>query len=78
LGYGDYFPHLTGHGLGLDIHEGPIIDKGRNDLLEKNMVLTIEPGVYLPGVGATRIEDMVLITENGCEVLTKTERNLVY
>lgn len=78
LGYGEYFPHLTGHGLGLDIHEGPIIDRGRNDLLAKNMVLTIEPGVYLPGVGAVRIEDMVLITENGCEVLTKTERSLSY
>ena len=77
LGYGDYFPHLTGHGLGLDIHEGPIIDKGRTDILEKNMVVTIEPGVYLPGVGAVRIEDMVLITEGGYEVLTQTKRDLI-
>ncbi|MDM5196728.1 Xaa-Pro peptidase family protein [Fictibacillus enclensis] len=77
LGYGEYFPHLTGHGLGIDIHEGPIIDKGRTDILQKNMVLTIEPGVYLPGVGAVRIEDMVLITEDGYELLTCTKRNLI-
>ncbi|PLR86807.1 hypothetical protein CVD25_18015 [Bacillus canaveralius] len=77
LGYGEYFPHLTGHGLGIDIHEGPIIDKGRTDILQKNMVLTIEPGVYLPGVGAVRIEDMVLITEDGYEILTQTKRNLI-
>jgi Xaa-Pro aminopeptidase len=77
LGYGDYFPHLTGHGLGLDIHEGPIIDKGRTDILEKNMVVTVEPGVYLPRVGAVRIEDMVLITENGFEILTQTKRDLI-
>lgn len=77
LGYGDYFPHLTGHGLGLDIHEEPIIDKGRTDILEKNMVVTIEPGVYLPRVGAVRIEDMVLITENGYEILTQTKRDLI-
>jgi Xaa-Pro aminopeptidase len=77
LGYGNYFPHLTGHGLGLDIHEDPIIDKGRTDVLERNMVVTIEPGVYLPGVGAVRIEDMVLITEDGYEVLTQTKRDLI-
>jgi Xaa-Pro aminopeptidase len=77
LGYGKYFPHLTGHGLGIDIHESPIIDKGRTDILQKNMVLTIEPGVYLPGVGAVRIEDMVLITEDGYEILTHTKRDLI-
>lgn len=77
LGYGEYFPHLTGHGLGIDIHEGPIIDKERTDILQKNMVLTIEPGVYLPGVGAVRIEDMVLITDDGYEILTQTRRDLI-
>ena len=74
---GDYFPHLTGHGLGLSIHEQPIIDRGVNTILKPNMVVTIEPGIYLPGVGAARVEDMVLITETGCEVLTKTERELI-
>ncbi|MEI6530451.1 MAG: Xaa-Pro peptidase family protein [bacterium] len=76
-GYGDFFPHLTGHGLGLEIHELPILDRQMTILLEPNMVLTIEPGIYLPGVGAARVEDMVLVTAGGCELLTKTPRELV-
>jgi Xaa-Pro aminopeptidase len=76
-GYGPYFPHLTGHGLGLEIHELPIIDKGNSTRLEEGMVLTIEPGIYLPGIGAARIEDMVLITREGAELLTHTPRNLI-
>lgn len=76
-GLGRYFPHLTGHGLGLSIHEDPIIDQGIDMVLEPNMVVTIEPGIYLPGVGAARVEDMVLITKTGCEVLTKMERELI-
>lgn len=76
-GFGEYFPHLTGHGVGIDIHEYPILDKGIETILEPNMVTTVEPGIYLPGVGAARVEDMVLITEDGSEVLTKTERNLI-
>ncbi len=75
-GYGDYFPHLTGHGLGLDVHEMPIIDKDSKILLKPGMIVTIEPGIYVEGVGACRIEDMLLITENGCELLTKTPREL--
>lgn len=76
-GYGPYFPHLTGHGLGLEIHELPIIDRGSQTCLEEGMVLTIEPGVYFPGVGAARIEDMILITHDGAELLTSTPRNLI-
>lgn len=76
-GYGSNFPHLTGHGLGMSIHEKPIIDVGSNTILMPNMVVTIEPGIYVEGVGAARVEDMVLITETGCEVLTKTDRNLI-
>ena len=76
-GFGGYFPHLTGHGLGHSIHEIPIIDRGVDTVLEPNMVVTIEPGIYLPGVGAARVEDMVLITETGHEVLTETERELI-
>ncbi|MFQ5794278.1 MAG: M24 family metallopeptidase [Candidatus Bipolaricaulia bacterium] len=76
-GLGDHFPHLTGHGLGLAIHEMPILDVGRETVLEPNMVVTVEPGIYLAGVGAARVEDMVLVTEDGHEVLTKTERELI-
>lgn len=76
-GYGSNFPHLTGHGLGMSIHEKPIIDVGSKTILMPNMVVTIEPGIYVEGVGAARVEDMVLITETGCEVLTKTDRNLI-
>ena len=70
-------PHLTGHGLGLSIHERPIIDRGVDTILKPGMVVTIEPGIYLPGVGAARVEDMVLITETGYEILTRTERELI-
>jgi len=76
-GYGKYFPHITGHGLGISIHEKPIIDIKVNDKLEPNMVITIEPGIYLEGVGAARVEDMVLVTKEGHEVLTNTERELI-
>lgn len=76
-GFGKYFPHLTGHGLGLSIHEEPIVDRSVGTMLKPNMVVTVEPGIYLPGVGAARVEDMVLITETGYEVLTETERELI-
>lgn len=76
-GLADRFPHLTGHGLGYDIHEAPIIDAGSDAQLEPGMVVTIEPGVYVPGIGAARIEDMVLVTESGREVLTDLPRDLV-
>lgn len=73
----EYFPHLTGHGLGYDIHEAPLIDAGNDDTLEPGMVVTIEPGVYKTGVGGARIEDMVLVTDDGHEVLTDAPRDLV-
>lgn len=76
-GYGEYFPHLTGHGVGIDIHEHPILDKGVKMVLEPNMVTTVEPGIYLPEVGAARVEDMVLVTEDGSEILTQTKRSLM-
>ncbi|MFW6195809.1 MAG: M24 family metallopeptidase [Thermoplasmatota archaeon] len=75
-GYEEYFPHLTGHGVGCDIHENPIIDEGHQTELKPGMIATIEPGIYKEGVGGARIEDMVLITDSGYEVLTEAPRNL--
>jgi Xaa-Pro aminopeptidase len=68
-GLGRYFTHSTGHGVGLEIHEAPRVAAGQPEVLQPGMVITIEPGVYLPGKWGVRIEDMVLVTERGCEVL---------
>jgi len=70
-GLGDYFIHRTGHGVGLDVHELPWVEGNSKQVLRPGMVLTIEPGVYIPGFGGVRIEDMVLVTKEGCEVLTE-------
>ena len=76
-GLAAYFPHLTGHGVGVSVHEAPILDKGVDTVLQPGMVVTVEPGVYLPRVGAARVEDMVLVTTSGCELLTSAARDLV-
>jgi len=70
------FVHSTGHGLGLEIHEAPRLGKRDPTLLEPGMTITVEPGVYLEGVGGIRIEDTVAVTEAGCEVLTPTSKEL--
>ena len=75
-GYGDYFGHGTGHGVGLAVHENPVIGPESKDILEEGMVFTVEPGIYIPGWGGVRIEDMVLVTENGCEVLTGLSKEI--
>lgn len=75
-GYGKYFGHSTGHGLGLQIHEPPALSRRGNGVLKPGMVVTIEPGIYLPGKGGVRIEDDVLVTDKGCRVLSRLPRGL--
>lgn len=76
-GYGEHFGHGLGHGIGLDTHEPPFFNNLQTDvLLEPNMVMTVEPGIYLPGIGGVRIEDDVLITESGVRVLSNWPKNL--
>ena len=76
-GLAKYFTHSTGHGVGLEIHEAPRLAGGQTEILQPGMVITIEPGVYVPGKWGVRIEDMVVVTERGCEVLTPTSKELV-
>jgi len=68
-GFGEFFGHALGHGVGLEVHEGPSISKRSNELLEEAMVFTVEPGIYLPGKFGVRFEDTVIVTKKGCEVL---------
>ena len=79
-GYSEYFGHGLGHGVGLEIHEAPVVSPRSKTIAEAGMVFTVEPGVYVPGVGGVRIEDMVLVTADGHQVLTKipkTFRNIL-
>ena len=75
-GYGDYFIHRTGHGVGIEIHEMPYISSNSEVILEAGMIFSIEPGIYLPNVGGVRIEDLVLVTKNGCEILNNYSKSL--
>jgi Xaa-Pro aminopeptidase/Xaa-Pro dipeptidase len=75
-GVGDCFSHGTGHGVGLDVHEAPRLAAGREEILRPGMVVTVEPGVYLPGLWGVRIEDTVVVRQEGCELLTQTSKEL--
>ena len=77
MGYSEFYTHGTGHGLGLEIHTSPRFSPQSDQILEKNNVMTIEPGIYLAGWGGVRIEDDVIIGDNDCEILNKTTKELV-
>jgi Xaa-Pro aminopeptidase len=77
VGLGDAFVHATGHGIGLEVHEAPAVGPTSTDSLEASSVITVEPGVYLPGEGGVRIEDTVVVTAAGCRALTGSPKDLV-
>lgn len=76
-GFGSYFGHSLGHGLGMEVHERPRLSKNEKTVLQPGMVVTVEPGIYVPDVGGTRIEDDIVITENGNERLTTSTKELI-
>jgi Xaa-Pro aminopeptidase len=76
-GFGDRFGHGTGHGVGMEIHEEPALSPAGEKILESGYVVTVEPGIYLPGEFGVRIEDMAVITAKGCENLTHSPKGLL-
>lgn len=75
-GFGRYFVHALGHGIGLQVHELPRINSRNKEKLEEGMIFSVEPGIYIPGWGGVRIEDLVVVTKNGCEALTTSPKKL--
>ena len=75
-GHGEHFGHGLGHGVGLDVHEAPRLAQRSDALLETGNIVTVEPGVYLPGELGVRIEDLVLVTDDGREILTPLTKDL--
>lgn len=76
-GYGEYFGHSTGHGIGMEIHEEPRLSRNSDTILTPGMVVTVEPGIYLPGFGGVRIEDAVVMTNDGIKILTSSPKELI-
>ena len=76
-GYGKYFTHSTGHGVGVEIHEFPNLSPSSDTVLTPGHIVTVEPGIYIPGKFGVRIEDMAVITENGCEDITNSPKELI-
>ncbi|MGM9987097.1 MAG: M24 family metallopeptidase [Bacillaceae bacterium] len=77
MGYGEYYGHSTGHGIGMEVHEGPMLSFKSDMVLQPNMVVTCEPGIYLPGVGGVRIEDDTIVKEHGNESLIHSTKELI-
>lgn len=75
-GYSNFFVHSTGHGLGIDVHEFPYVSPNSDIILEEGMIITVEPGIYLEGIGGARIEDDVLVTSNGAKILSRKNENI--
>jgi Xaa-Pro dipeptidase len=75
-GFGEYFTHRTGHGIGLETHEDPYIQSGNQTIIDDGMVFTIEPGIYIPGRGGIRIEDNVIIKEGQLKTMTSFPREV--
>jgi Xaa-Pro aminopeptidase len=75
-GHGDHFGHGLGHGVGMDVHEAPRLSRTSDDVLNVGMLVTVEPGIYLPGHGGVRIEDLVVVTDEGCDILTHFPKEL--
>ena len=75
--YGDYFGHGLGHAVGVEIHENPRFSPAEEQVIKEGMVLTVEPGIYLPGFGGVRIEDMVAVTKDGIKNFTHSPKNLI-
>ncbi len=76
-GYGEYFGHGLGHALGLEVHETPRLNTRETQILQPGMILTVEPGIYIPGWGGVRIEDVILVKDNGPEVLTQAPKQFI-
>ncbi len=76
-GLDKYFIHGTGHGVGIDIHEAPTLNANSAEILKRNMVVTVEPGVYIPGFGGVRIEDLIIVTSKGAEIISHTDKKLL-
>ena len=76
-GYGDYFTHSTGHGVGVEVHDPIAVSKNSDTVLKENMIITVEPGIYIENFGGIRIEDDILVKKNGFEVLTKASKRLI-
>ena len=77
MGYGDAFTHRTGHCIGIEVHEFGDVSSSNDEILKPGMTFSVEPGIYVPGVAGVRIEDLVLVTEDGHEVLNQITKDLI-
>lgn len=77
-GYGEYFGHGLGHGVGLEVHEKPVVSPRSTQQLREGMIITIEPGIYVPDLGGVRIEDLLAVTADGCRLLSRVDKELVF